>query len=413
MKFNRFGTGMILSLLALSVSSCSGGGASPTPSPETSLSSVESQFLQNYANIVLASYEDTVNSAGILRDRIATFTDNPNESRFNQAKEAWLAAREPYGQTEAYRFYDGPIDNGIDGPEAWINSWPLDENHIDYTQNDPLSGLINSGEDLNTEVLASLNQQAGETAVLTGYHAIEFLLWGQDLNNTPTEAGLRPYTDYVDGGTAENQDRRRLYLNLASELLISHLDQVAEQWNTNLVTNFRSDFLSAENSRNSLSDVIHGIGSLAGGELSSERMNTALFTKTQEDEHSCFSDNTHRDILNNFQGIKNVYFGSYQRIDGSRVGNGIGLEDIFALGDPEGNQAMLEQLAIVDSAIAGIVDRAEKDQVPFDQQVTGDFSPEDINRIQTAIDSLRIFSDLLAQSSAKLNIDIELDADGE
>ena len=68
-----------------------------------------------------------------------------------------------------------------------------------------------------------------ESNVATGYHAIEFLLWGQDLNGHGDGAGNRPASDFATGAacTGGNCDRRGAYLRAATELLVSHLDWVA------------------------------------------------------------------------------------------------------------------------------------------------------------------------------------------
>ena len=72
------------------------------------------------------------------------------------ARKAWLAAREPYGQTEAFRFYGGPIDDAK-GPEGRINAWPLDEAYIDSVKGKAGSGIINNRKiPLTKAKLASL-----------------------------------------------------------------------------------------------------------------------------------------------------------------------------------------------------------------------------------------------------------------
>ena len=60
---------------------------------------------------------------------------------------------------------------------------------------------------INAELIISLNEEGGEENVTTGWHAIEFLLWGQDLNDDGL--GDRPVTDYA---TADNADRGGQYL---------------------------------------------------------------------------------------------------------------------------------------------------------------------------------------------------------
>ena len=100
------------------------------------------------------------------------------------AKQAWLTARDDYLPTEAFRFYDGPIDNPEDGPEGQINAWPMDEAYVDYVADDaerPASSTTRPSTPRSPPTCSSRpNEKGGETNISTGWHAIEFLLWGQD-----------------------------------------------------------------------------------------------------------------------------------------------------------------------------------------------------------------------------------------
>ena len=228
----------------------------------------------NYADIVLANYEDSYNTAVALRDAIYSFEDDPTEEKFLDCKNKWLQARIPYGQTEAYRFYGGPIDDE-DGPEGLINAWPMDENFIDYVEGMPDVGLINNPTvypTIDKPLLIDLNEKESEESIFTGYHAIEFLLWGQDLSTT--SAGQRPYTDYLTtGGTASNQDRRGLYLKTVADLLVDHLGEVRDEWTANGA--YRATFLGLSNS-DIITNIFGALSELSKGELSGERMFVAV-----------------------------------------------------------------------------------------------------------------------------------------
>ena len=92
---------------------------------------------------MLAAYGASVASATTMQEAIEAFLADPTEANLTAAKEAWLAARDDYGPTEAFRFYDGPIDNPDDGPEGQINAWPMDEAYVDYVEGDAAAGIIN------------------------------------------------------------------------------------------------------------------------------------------------------------------------------------------------------------------------------------------------------------------------------
>lgn len=317
-----------------------------------------SEAISTYSEIVHASYEDSLEAAVRMDAAIQEFLDDPSEESLEAAKQSWLDAREPYLQTEVYRFYDGPIDNPKDGPEGMINAWPLDEPYIDYTEDDPESGIINDPDvEISAESLVELNEQGGEKNIATGYHAIEFLLWGQD--QSEDGPGNRPYTDYTEDGDAPNPDRRALYLSTVSALLVEHLESLVAAWSEN-EDNYRADFESID-PKQALGRILTGMINLSGFETGGERLNAALETGSQEDEHSCFSDNTHRDMIQDIQGVLNVWEGRYVRLDDTEL-EGVSVHAIV-------HEMDAEQAEEIDTRIRASLELAKDLHVPFDQEI--------------------------------------------
>src|SRR5690606_25305744 len=208
-------------LLAGLLTSCSSDSEDTT---ETGLPASTRDAVSTYAEIVEATYVDSAAAAVALDSAVQAFVAAPSEAGLTTARTAWIASREPYLQSEVFRFYDGPIDNADDGPEGMINAWPLDEAYIDYVEDDPSAGVINDGTTtIDAETLMSLNEQGGEENIATGFHAIEFLLWGQD--QSATGPGERSYQDYLVSAeaSAPHGDRRAQYLTVTSGLLASQL----------------------------------------------------------------------------------------------------------------------------------------------------------------------------------------------
>lgn len=369
------------SVLCLVLAASGALGCSSDDEPDSSRA-----VISTYSEIVLASYEDAVSGARELDEAIGVLVEEPSEANLEAARDAWLAAREPYLQTEVYRFYNGPIDNLDDGPEGLINAWPLDENYIDYVEGDPNAGIINDPSmDIDAESLAALNEAGSEANIATGYHAIEFLLWGQDLS--ADGPGDRPYTDYVtDGsGTAANQDRRALYLSTVSTQLIANLEFVRDAWAEDETDNYRAEFESVP-AREALGRLLSGMIILTGFETGGERLQAALTTAEQEDEHSCFSDNTHRDMIQDIQGIQNVWRGEYRALDGTRI-SGTGVGDRVREEDPD----LADEL---DARIEESLRLANALEPPFDQEIRNE-NPEGRARVTELIDSLNVQKDLL------------------
>ncbi len=363
---------------------------------QAQLQATKKEVVENYANIVFASYTDSYDKANELLAKVNSFVAQPNQANFEACKQAWKDARLPYGQTEGYRFYGGFID-GDNGIEGFINSWPLDEGYIDYVEGNPNAGIINNAAlfpTINKTVLQDLNEQGGETNIATGYHAIEFLLWGQDLY--ATSAGRRPFTDFVSNGTAKNQDRRRIYLKVVTELLVEHLAQLKAEWQPNS-NNYRKKFTSNANTDAVIGSFLRGICILSKGELAGQRMTVALANKDQEEEHSCFSDNTHIDIQMNFKSVQNVYFGTYKTTSGQVI-TGKSIKDLVAQADKTKSEATLKAFADTEKLIFAI-------PAPFDQAILND--AQNNNVIANAIKNLKLLSDRIVDGAFSLKIVVD------
>ncbi len=324
-----------------------------------------------YASIVFESYSDSLSAAQDLDTAIQAFVAAPTEATLTAAKDAWLASREPYLQTEVYRFYNGPIDNEETGPEGLLNAWPLDEVFIDYVEGNAEAGIVNDASvTIDATTLESKNEEGGDANIATGYHAIEFLLWGQD--QSADGPGNRPYTDYIEGegGTASNQGRRAQYLTTVSTMLVGHLEGLRAAWAPNSTDNYRASFEGADGTE-AIQKIMTGMVILAGFETGGERLQTALDSGDQEDEHSCFSDNTHRDMIQDIQGVKNVYEGAYGSVEGP------GIRDYIAAT----NGTLANEIGImIDNTLAA----ANELPVPFDQAITTDDGKAKVGALVTA-----------------------------
>jgi len=360
------------------------------------MSNSKQAVVENYANIVSANYQKAYDDAVVLKTAINQFTATPTQANFDNAKTKWKDSRESYGTTEAFRFANGPIDDE-NGPEGLLNAWPLDENYIDYVDGGlPNGGIINNAIEfpaITKEVLEALNEEGGEKNISVGYHAIEFLLWGQDLTAPSAhQAGLRPYTDFVNGGTAANQSRRRDYLNVCADLLVDNLAYLVNQWKVG--GPYRTTFLALP-ADEAIRNIYLGIATLAQAELAEERMNVALGNADQEDEHSCFSDNTHRDIATNLQGIINVYQGKYGSIDGPSLEELVKNADVNAYNDTKSS---------VDASLA----KTRAILTPFDHAISGGLESAEGAKVRVAVLELKNLGANLIAGASKIGVTVNV-----
>ena len=286
-----------------------------------------------------------------------------------------------------------------------MNAWPLDEGIIDYVdasygneseENDfyvanivanaslAVGGAPIDAATINPDLLEGLHE-AGEVEanVTTGYHAVEFLLWGQDLNGTGPGAGSRPATDFDAANcTGGHCERRNQYLKAATDLLVSDLEEMAANWAPGGAAR---EELVAKGDAGGLATILTGMGSLSYGELAGERMKLGLMLHDPEEEHDCFSDNTHMSHYNDVVGIRNVYFGAYESPLGNNV-SGASLAEMVAARDPALADEMNAKLDATLAAFDALKARAEGGEA-YDQMI-GEGNAEGNAVVQAAVDAL-------------------------
>ena len=263
-----------------------------------------------------------------------------------------------------------------------------------------VEGELIDATNINTELLSVKLHEIGgnEANVAIGYHAIEFLLWGQDLNGTNKGSGDRKYTDFsLKNCTNDNCDRRREYLLAASELLIEDLKFIKSAWSSK--GGARLDLLNDK--ENALKRILIGMGSLSYGELAGERMKLGLMLHDPEEEHDCFSDNTHNSHYYNVVGIKNVFLGEYKNING-KLTSGPSISSLLREADNNLNQTTLESINKTIKNMKQIVNSAENG-ITYDMLIS-EKNKKGNQLIQNAIDSLVIQSKNIELAASVLNI---------
>jgi putative iron-regulated protein len=365
-----------------------GGGSAPSSYMLSSTNPDAFKFdataqIDAYIDLARTQYTAAGDAAQTLEHAVQAMLDKPDEATLAAARAAWVKARPSYLVTEAFRFSDTPIEN----LEGQINAWPMNEAAIDYVKDNPKAGIINAGtEPLTIEDIVKANGADDEANVTTGWHAVEFLLWGQDFN--PDGPGARPATDYVAGTPAN--DRRRLYLHLVAEELEQDIKAVAKAWADDSATGYVAK-LKALPQREVLGRMLNGMAIMAGSELMSARMAVGLDSGDQEDEHSCFSDTTHQDFVYDVQGINNVWTGD------SNGTSRAGLDELVTSIDPSTAENVNALFADTTAKIAALGD-------PWDKVLASPEGSSERQAGEAAVASLQALTDGLTKAGAKLGV---------
>jgi putative iron-regulated protein len=348
--------------------------------------------VKQHAAMMYANLKDAVAHVQALQTAIDNFVASPTADTQAAAKQAWLDARPSYGAAEVGRFYKGPIDE----LQGNLNEWPIDESYIDYTQANPTGGIINNTQqvtEITQQTLDTYQGRAGAGNLALGFHAIEFLLWGQRLDQTQGP-GQRPYTDYVDGGTAANQARRRTYLKLVTEHLLRDLTEVMVEWDLSDPMSYASKMV-AGSPEDALTNIMRGQSSMAITELLYERLSDPYLTRDRKDEESCFSESTSLDLVANMAGIENVYLGGYNDVQG------LGIADLVVALDPKLDATARQQLKDARAALEAMPQ-------PFDHAVIAPDGSESRASVKAAIDAVTLLRPTFVSVAKALGITINL-----
>jgi putative iron-regulated protein len=311
--------------------------------------------------LAFLTYQHATRDAQALEVAIDALLAKPNATTLAAARMAWKIGKASYQRTEWTRFADTPIDWPAlgarpAGPELRLNAWPLNEAVIDYVKGAADAGLVHRFDLPMTaaNILAS-DQVGDESDVTTGWHAIEFLLWGQDFS--ATGAGNRPAADFAL--TDSSHQRRRDYLKLLVRMLVADLTTVRNEWDPADPESYASK-LSQLPAIEQLGRALQGATSLVMIELYGQRLTTALDSRSQEDEHSCFSDFTLEDLKADLAGIDAVLYAKDNDAPESS------LLALLKWKNPDLANRLVAQLALATTSLSEV-------PAPFDQIIV---SPE-------------------------------------
>lgn len=340
------------------------------------MEALRTTVVRAHANRCHALYGECLAEAKAMRAAITAMLGDPSVASLATARAAWTKARFAYCRTETLRFSDGPIEP----LEPLLNSWPVDEAYIDYVQGNATAGITHDREhfpQLSQTVLTLANERSGEANVSVGWHAIEFLLWGQDLHDDGP--GDRPFTDYVVG-KGPDADRRREYLTCITDLLVQQFESLGAEWAPG-TNNYRHRFEA--DPQGAIRRMLTGALVLTAFELGGERMAVAYETKDQEQEHSCFSDTSCQDFVADQLGIVQMFQ------PGAVATTQPGLLALIAATDQRLARALSAQLEDTLAKMRAIPS-------PFDQAMRGaDDTPGRI-AIRAALDALDAQAELLS-----------------
>ena len=371
----------------------------PASSGSGALTALKHDVIAQYAAIAHAGYVDALDGARALAAAIDAFTEAPGEESLERARTAWNAARGPYVQTEAFRFYDGPIE----AVEGLINSWPIDENLIDYVDGEPDAGVINDPDtyatiDADADRVAQRERRREEHHHRLPRDRVPAL--GPGSRATTARASAR-YADYVDGEAPHAEPPARLPAAVGTVCWFSTCAggrRLGARAPAQLPRALRGDAAGR-----GAGCILKGVGILSGAELAGERLTVALrnqgpggralLLQRQHPPRHRPRRARHRERV-----PRPLRARRRQRVEGA------GVRDLLARVDPRSGRA--RSAGRSKRAVAAARRRCPP---PFDRAILGDRRRRRAAiAVKTLIAALRAQADSIAHAGAALGVEAEL-----
>ncbi len=332
-----------------------GTGCSSSSPPKTESSDLQITIIKDFADVVIIpTYQQLVAKAAKLSQTTNAFTSNPNETTLKAARDAWIAARAPWEQSEAFAF--GPADSlGYDGD---LDDWPVNETDV--------KAVINSNEKITQEFIGNL--QTTEK----GFHTMELLLFGNNNNKKAKDFSPRELT----------------YLKALATAFDATAKELLQSWQSGVQGKppYRQVLVTAGDENNpayptvaaAIEEIVQGaMGCL--DEVGNEKIGEPLATKSAEGLESRFSHTSLNDFKNNVLSVNNAYLGEVAMAGTS----GKSLSELVAQKDPELDKQVKEE---INKAIAAI----DAVPAPIETNLTNESALTKLEAAQTAV--LALFS---------------------
>ncbi|MDA1369228.1 MAG: hypothetical protein O2971_00495 [Proteobacteria bacterium] len=203
------------------------------------------EIVRAYLQQIEMDYDVILNNLDELQSQVVIFLDDPTTASINNVRSAWLMAHNAYELSSLHRYFANLVLSEEESLLLFqlqyrMNHWPILPGYIDYVEGFTDSGIV---QDITVPLsIPSLQEQHGVfdlAEASLGFHVIEFLLWGENLD----KRSPRPVSDYqvvtqlgpvqVEEGLELDQlsnNRRRQLLLLNTQSLVDDFNTMRLRW---------------------------------------------------------------------------------------------------------------------------------------------------------------------------------------
>lgn len=301
-------------------------------------------------HVIVPTYTLLAARVDALKTAVEALAADPTATTVEAARAAWIAARQPWEQSEAFLF--GPVNSF--GYDPALDTWPLNEADLD---------AVLAGEDpLTPEFVQALPES------LKGYHTVEYLIFGAD--STKEASAYTP--------------RELEYLKATAEDMAQNAQLLARSWTTRVDGRapYADVFRTAGEAGNSAYPSIQAAGQeivegMVGilDEVANGKIAEPYDNRDPRLVESQFSFNSQIDFQDNIRGVRRAWLGLGPD-DASPAG--ASLSGFVARRDPALAERVLAELDAGIAAIAAIPS-------PFRDAITQPGAASKIEAAQAAL----------------------------
>jgi putative iron-regulated protein len=281
----------------------------------TTSQSEENKVLTNISkNVILAIYSDVNTQAQDLLAKVQMLCSSRSQANFDAAKTSWITARKPFEMAEAFEY--GPLE--FNDLQKKLDFHPFSESEFD--------SLMASSVPLTADYIATLPYD------VRGFHAIEYVLWGETAWNG---GAVKTFADITP--------RECEYLVAVATDFALQAKNLYEAWapeHGNYVVHFTNPNSSDsvyKNEKAALQEIMDGLVTRSQ-ELGDELLSGPYHSHDPRQQESLYSNNSNNDFSDITKGMQSVYTGSYG------TSSGEGLSHLVSAKDPVLDASVRQQL---------------------------------------------------------------------
>ena len=284
-------------------------------------------YPSNLSLLIYTQFSESLTQAQQLEQDIAGLLYSPTPDKLASARQTWRQAYDAFLASRLFShlpIMDPPEwqqkEIGLGNTLQLLDSWPIEGGYIDYVEGYPFSGIVNDlALSLTEETVLEQHAFYDSSSASVGFHVLEFLLWGESgqrqasdfvaqentsavLDVTEEEQALGLAANDIEA-SIQNHQRRRQYLQIVTELLLSHIQRLQRRWEP--ANGYYATVLQQSEPEQVVTAAFMAAQQLISEDLLNQRLNadSSPFSQTSPQDRTALLQGMNLVLLNPPQGL--------------------------------------------------------------------------------------------------------------